>query len=43
MTLKVSTMEQTADNVSAQGGKGNPRLITWDLISNQGPSATKVA
>ena len=29
-TLKVSTIEQTASDVSAQGGKGNPKLITWD-------------
>lgn len=30
-TLKVSTAEQTADNTSARGGKGNPELITWDF------------
>lgn len=29
-TLKVSTVEQTAENVSARGGKGNPELIVWD-------------
>lgn len=29
-TLKVSTIEQTAENVSARGGKGNPELIVWD-------------
>lgn len=29
-TLKVSTIEQTADNTSARGGKGNPELIVWD-------------
>ena len=29
-TLKVSTIETTAENVSARGGKGNPELITWD-------------
>ena len=29
-TLKVSTIETTAENVSAQGGKGNAKLITWD-------------
>lgn len=29
-TLKVSTIEQTAENVSARGGKGNPELIIWD-------------
>lgn len=26
-TLKVSTIEQTAENVSARGGKGNPESI----------------
>ena len=26
-TLKVSTLEQTAENTSARGGKGNPELI----------------
>ena len=29
-TLKVSTVEQSAQSVSAQGGLGNPKLITWD-------------
>lgn len=29
-TLKVSTVEQTAENVSARGGKGNPELVSWD-------------
>ena len=29
-TLKVSTIEQTAENVSARGGKGNAELIMWD-------------
>lgn len=29
-TLKVSTVEQTAETVDAKGGKGNPPLITWD-------------
>ena len=29
-TLKVSTIEQTAENVEARGGWGNPALITWD-------------
>lgn len=29
-TLKVSTVEQSADQTSAQGGIGNPKLITWD-------------
>ena len=32
-TLKVSTIEQTADEAEARGGKGNPPLIIWDLIS----------
>ena len=30
-TLKVSTLEQTAETTYAQGGKGNPRLIGWDF------------
>ena len=29
-TLKVSNIEQTAENTSARGGKGNPELIMWD-------------
>ena len=29
-TLKVSTIETTAENVAAQGGWGNPRLVMWD-------------
>lgn len=29
-TLKVSTLEQTAEQSDARGGKGNPKLITWD-------------
>lgn len=29
-TLKVSTIEQTAEQSSARGGLGNPELITWD-------------
>ena len=29
-TLKVSTLEQTGENVWAQGGQGNARLINWD-------------
>lgn len=29
-TLKVSTIEQTADSVDARGGKGNAALISWD-------------
>lgn len=30
-TLKISTVEQTADNTSARGGKGNAELVTWDF------------
>lgn len=29
-TLKVSTIEQTAEQSEARGGKGNPALIAWD-------------
>jgi hypothetical protein len=29
-TLKVSTVEQTAEQTSARGGLGNPELIMWD-------------
>ena len=29
-TLKVSTIEQTAETTEARGGKGNPPLIVWD-------------
>lgn len=29
-TLKVSTIEQTAENVEAKGGKGNVALVSWD-------------
>lgn len=29
-TLKVSTIEQTAESVDATGGKGNAALISWD-------------
>lgn len=29
-TLKVSTTEQTAENTSARGGKGNGELVMWD-------------
>lgn len=29
-TLKVSTIEQTAEEAEATGGKGNPPLIIWD-------------
>lgn len=38
-TLKVSTIEQTAETADARGGKGNPKLISWDLISTIGPLA----
>ena len=29
-TLKVSTIEQTAETTDARGGKGNAKLISWD-------------
>lgn len=29
-TLKVSTIEQSAEQAEARGGKGNPPLIIWD-------------
>lgn len=29
-TLKVSTVEKTAEKVAAQGGKGNKKLISWN-------------
>lgn len=29
-TLKISSVEQTAEQTSARGGFGNPHLITWD-------------
>ena len=29
-TLKVSTIEQTAESTDARGGKGNPKLVSWD-------------
>lgn len=29
-TLKISTLEGTSEQVSARGGLGNPKLITWD-------------
>ena len=29
-TLKVSTIEQSAEIVDATGGKGNVKLISWD-------------
>lgn len=30
MTLKVSTIEQTASTADATGGKGNAKLVSWD-------------
>lgn len=30
-TLKISSVEQTADSTSARGGKGNSELIIWDF------------
>ena len=30
-TLKVSTIEKTAEKVAAEGGKGNKKLITWNF------------
>ncbi len=30
-TLKVSTVEETAEQVAARGGLGNPELIIWDF------------
>ena len=30
-TLKVSSIEQTAETVEARGGKGNPALVSWDF------------
>jgi hypothetical protein len=38
-TLKVSTIEQTAEQAEARGGKGNSPLIIWDLTSTIGPLA----
>lgn len=38
-TLKVSTIETTAESVDARGGWGNPKLITWDLKLTVGPLA----
>lgn len=29
-TLKVSTVEESSSQANAQGGIGNPKLITWD-------------
>lgn len=39
-TLKVSTIEQTASTADATGGKGNVKLISWDLVSTIGPLNT---
>ena len=36
-TLKVSTIAQIAEEAADRGGKGNPPLIIWDLISIIGP------
>lgn len=30
-TLKMSNIENTAEESSARGGKGNPKLLTWDF------------
>lgn len=30
-TLKLSSLENTADESDARGGKGNPKLLTWDF------------
>lgn len=30
-TLKTSTIEVTSEKVYARGGKGNPKLITWEI------------
>lgn len=30
-TLKVSSIETTAESVDARGGWGNPKLVTWDF------------
>lgn len=38
-TLKVSTIEQTAEQAEARGGKGNPPLLIWDLNFTIGPLA----
>lgn len=38
-TLKVSTIETTAESTDATGGWGNPKLITWDLNFTIGPLA----
>lgn len=29
-TLKMSTIENSAESTDARGGKGNPKLLTWD-------------
>ncbi len=38
-TLKVSTIETTAETTDATGGWGNPKLISWDLNLTVGPLA----
>lgn len=30
-TLKMTNLENTAEQASAKGGKGNPKLLTWDF------------
>ena len=36
-TLKVSTIETTAESTEARGGWGNPKLVMWDLNLAIGP------
>ena len=38
-SLKVSTIETSAESTDATGGWGNPKLITWDLLVTVGPLA----
>ena len=38
-SLKVSTIETTAEDAAATGGWGNPRLVMWDLKLTVGPLA----
>lgn len=38
-SLKVSTIETTAQDASANGGWANPRLVSWDLKLAVGPLA----
>ena len=35
--LSEATIETTAENVAAQGGWGNPKLVMWDLNLAIGP------